>query len=184
MMRIVIIAAFAILAASSLSQAQKVVTKDGVVSLDATAKGSPEDIKATTAKALGAITNDGTMEIAVLMNDFTFKRALMQEHFNENYVESKKFPKAVFKGKVTDFAKSVNLSKDGIYPVAVTGKMTLHGETRDLNATGTITVKGGKITNGKASFSLNLLDYKVDIPNLVRDKVNTTAKIETNLNFK
>jgi len=99
----------------------------------------------------------------------------MQEHFNENYLESDKFPKAEFKGTITNNS-TVNYAKDGDYTVTVKGKLTLHGETRDVESPGKISVKGGKVA-ATASFSAVLGDYKVDVPTLVSDKVGKTAKI-------
>lgn len=116
----------------------------------------------------------GNMEFMVTMKAFEFEKALMQEHFNENYVESDKYPKAVFKGKIQDMSK-VDFSKDGVYPVKVVGQMTMHGVTNDLTSDGTIEVKGGKIT-GKSKFNINTEDYKIVIPALVREKV---AKVVT-----
>ena len=66
------------------------------------------------------------MVFRVLMKSFEFKRALMQEHFNENYVESDKYPDAMFKGKVTNL-KSIDFNKDGVYPAEVEGDLTMHG---------------------------------------------------------
>ena len=109
------------------------------------------------------------------MKGFEFERALMQEHFNENYVESDKFPKAEFKGVITNNA-NMNYGKDGMYNVTVKGRFTIHGVTRDADATGTLSVKGGKI-GVKSGFSLLLSDYGVTIPKLVADKVAKTAKI-------
>jgi len=109
------------------------------------------------------------------MKAFTFERALMQEHFNETYVESDKYPTTIFKGVISK-SSSYSLIKDGIYPVNVKGKLTLHGETRDVETTGKITVAKGKVT-ATANFSVLLSDYKVNVPSLVSDKVSKTAKI-------
>jgi polyisoprenoid-binding protein YceI len=106
----------------------------------------------------------------------------MQEHFNENYVESDKYPKAVFKGAIQDFSK-VNLTKDGVYPVKLKGKMTLHGVTNDIVADGTMEVKGGAVT-GKSKFTLKCSDYKIDIPSLVKDKVSNVVTIQVTAPYK
>jgi polyisoprenoid-binding protein YceI len=99
----------------------------------------------------------------------------MEEHFNENYIESEKFPKAEFKGTISDNA-SVNYTKDGTYSVKVKGKLSMHGETKDVETTGKITIQGGKIS-ATADFTVQLSDFKVSIPGLVADKVSKTAKI-------
>src|SRR5690606_1652063 len=87
----------------------------------------------------------GNLEWAVLIQGFQFEKALMQEHFNENYMESAKYPKAKFKGKVDNWS-SVNLGKDGDYPVTVSGTMEIHGVSKPITAEGRITVKGGQIS--------------------------------------
>jgi polyisoprenoid-binding protein YceI len=110
------------------------------------------------------------------MKGFEFDRALMQEHFNENYVESSKFPKAEFKGTILNNEK-INYGSEGKYKVEVKGLMTIHGETKEVSTTGEIEVKEGKI-KAEANFSVLLADYKISIPGLVADKVNKTAKIE------
>lgn len=156
--------------------AQKFFTKSGRIDFNATAPSSPESIEAvnkTVTCVLDAAT--GNIQFAVLIKGFTFERALMQEHFNENYLESDKYPKAEFKGTIANNG-AVNYSKDGDYPVTVKGKLTMHGETRDVESSGKVSVKGGKIS-ASASFTAVLGDYKVAVPSLVSDKVSKTAKI-------
>jgi len=106
----------------------------------------------------------------------------MMEHFNENYVESGKYPKAEFKGTISNNA-TVNYTKDGVYPVKVKGKLTMHGETKDVEADGKITVKAGKI-NAAADFEVLFKDYKITIPELVADKVAQTAKIKVDCSLE
>src|SRR5688572_18821627 len=123
--------------------AQKYFTKSGSVNFFS--KTPMENIDATNKKATCVIdSKTGQIEIALLMKAFEFEKALMQEHFNENYVESDKYPKATFKGNITNIA-SVNFTKDGSYPVDITGKLTMHGVTKDMKTKGSIIVKNGKI---------------------------------------
>jgi Uncharacterized conserved protein len=93
----------------------------------------------------------------------------MQEHFNENYVESDKYPKAAFRGMINDLT-TINFSKNGAYPATVTGKLTLHGETKDISAPVTIYILDGKI-NVSSEFKIALADFKISVPALVRKKV-------------
>lgn len=168
-----------LIALSQLASAQKFFTKNGTISFDATASGSPEDIKADNRTVTCVIdAANGAIQFKAAMKAFTFERALMQEHFNENYVESTKFPEAKFSGNISNMA-AIALDKDGSYPAIVKGKLTLHGETRDVETTGKIIVAKGKIS-ATASFSATLADYKIDVPNLVADKVAKTAKITVN----
>lgn len=164
---------------SHLASAQKYFTKNGTISFDATSPGSPENITADN-RTIQCVVDAAKGEIAfkAAIKAFTFERALMQEHFNENYVESSKFPEAIFKGTITNIA-SVSFVKDGSYPATVKGKLTLHGETRDVETTGKINISKGKIT-ATASFSVLLSDYKVNVPGVVTDKVSKTAKITVN----
>jgi polyisoprenoid-binding protein YceI len=154
----------------------KFFTKTGKINFDATAAQSPEKITAVN-KSVTCVMDSktGNVQFSVLMKGFEFERALMQEHFNENYVESDKFPKAEFKGALAENQK-VEYTKDGSYNVKVKGKLTIHGETKEVETDGIITVKAGKI-NVAATFAIVLADYKVAIPAVVADKVGKTAKI-------
>src|SRR5688572_15995215 len=134
----------AIIFCVNLVQAQdKFFTKSGKISFYS--KASLENIEAHN-KTVACVldTKTGNVQFAVMMKAFEFEKALMQEHFNENYVESHKFPKAEFKGQLVNYA-DINFSKDGKYPAKVKGKLTMHGVTRDVETTGTIVVKSGKI---------------------------------------
>jgi hypothetical protein len=155
----------------------KYFTRAGTVIFDAEGKlDDIEEIKAKNKAAtciLDAAT--GQMEWSVTMNKFEFANSLMQKHFNENYVESEKYPKANFRGKIADISK-VNFSKDGTYPVAVKGTMNLHGVTKEVDVKGNITVEKGKIT-AASSFDILLKDYKIDIPTVVFVKIAEAAKV-------
>jgi hypothetical protein len=163
----------------SQMSAQKFFTKDAKFAFDATSKTSPEKINAVNPK--GSLVIDmatGKMESAVLVKGFHFEQALMEEHFNENYMESNKFQKATFAGDIVDFKKSINLAKDGDYTATVKGKLTMHGQTKDVETKGVFTVKGGKLTAAKSSFKAPLADYKIDIPGVVKDKIAKDASID------
>lgn len=135
-----------------------------------------ENIEATSDKSSSAI-NINTRELAfkVPIQSFVFKNGLMREHFNENYMESDKYPNATFKGKIKE---DVNLAEDGVYRVNVEGKLTIHGITVDRTILGTIIVKKGKMEL-RSTFIVPVGDHKIDIPN---DKItnisqNITVKI-------
>ena len=179
-----VIFAIALLISTSAVFGQKVLTKNGKVHFDATSPNSPEKIDATNDKTMSVIdASTGAIEFALLMKAFSFEKALMQEHFNENYVESDKFPKATFKGNITNMS-SINLSKDGTYPATVKGQMTLHGETKEVTAPGTITVKGGAITAAKSEFKLLLSDFKVEIPSVVETVISVEETKQIDLSFQ
>jgi polyisoprenoid-binding protein YceI len=165
------------------TSAQRYFTKTGKISFDATAPASPENIVAKNRAVTCVIdTKTGQLQFAVLMKSFEFERALMQEHFNENYVESDKFPKAEFKGQV-DNNTAIDYSKDGSYNAKVKGKLTIHGETKDVETSGKIVVKDGKLQL-LADFSVVLSDYKITIPTLVADKVAKSAKISVDCSLE
>jgi polyisoprenoid-binding protein YceI len=174
-----------LLVSTSLVFAQsRVYTKNGKVKFDATSPSSPETIVADNDKATSVVDmNTGAIQFAVLMKAFLFEKALMQEHFNENYVESDKFPKSDFKGQVINI-KEVNLEKDGVYPVNVKGKLTLHGVTKEVEADGTFTVKDKTISSGKSEFTVQLADFDIEIPSIVKDKLNKEAKISVEMDYE
>jgi polyisoprenoid-binding protein YceI len=178
-----VIAAF--LLTATLSNAQtKFFTKKGKITFDATTADSPEQIRAKNENVISVIDlSSGAMEFMLSMTAFQFEKALMQEHFNENYVESEKFPKANFKGSVVNF-KEVNLGKDGVYNATIKGNMTIHGVTKEVNATGKLTVKGGVLAAGNSEFKIHLPDYGIEIPNLVSDKLSKDAKIKVDLVYE
>lgn len=120
-------------------------------------------------------TKTGNFQFAVLMKGFEFKKVLMQEHFNENYVESYKFPKSEFKGQVLNVGE-INFGKEGSYPVKVKGRLSIHGVTKEIESIGTMILKGGKIGT-TAEFNILLSDYRISIPTLVKDKVSDNVKI-------
>lgn len=162
--------------AGTASSQDKYFTKTGKINFNATAPSSPEKIDAVNKSSICVMDiKTGNIQFSLLMKGFEFERALMQEHFNENYVESNKFPKAEFKGIIVNNAV-INYAKDGVYPVKVKGKLSMHGETKDVETEGKITIRGGKIS-AIAEFVVTLSDYKVSIPQLVADKVSKTAKI-------
>jgi polyisoprenoid-binding protein YceI len=114
----------------------------------------------------------------VPVKSFKFEKQLMKEHFNENYMESDKYPRADYKGVIADLSK-VNFAKDGTYNVTSNGKLTIHGVTKDVTAPGTITVKGSSVTvNSK--FSVKPADYKISIPKLVEGKIANSIEVTVN----
>jgi polyisoprenoid-binding protein YceI len=164
----------AIAAFSFSVTAQKVATKDAKVKFDATS--SLEAIKATNNSGTVAL-NKETGEVAarVLIKNFIFTQALMQEHFNENYMESTKYPNATLKGKISNLS-DVKMGTDGTYKAKISGTLEMHGVTKPVEVPATITVKGGKI-DFKAEFKILCADYKIAIPSVVADKVAKEVKI-------
>ncbi len=175
MKRILLTGCFLIAATSGLF-AQKYMTRTGKITFNATAPNSPEKIEAINNEVACILdSKSGDIVFQVLIKSFKFERELMKEHFNENYLESDKYPKADFKGTVTKISE-ISFAKDGTYNVKVAGKLTIHGVSLDVNVPGTLTVKGNTV-NAKAKFSVALKDYKIDVPSLVADKLGKEATI-------
>jgi len=167
-------AALLLLLTNGLFAQDKFYTKKGNITFYS--KAPMENIEALNKSVICVLdSKTGAIQFAVMIKGFEFEKALMQEHFNENYLESHKYPKAEFKGQVTNYA-SIDFSKEGTYPVTVKGKLAIHGETRDVETRGTIVVKSDKIA-ATADFEIELADYKVEIPKLVKDNISKTVKI-------
>lgn len=163
--------------------AQKMFTRNATVMFDATASSSPETIKALNKSGTCVLEkSSGAVEMAVLIKGFLFERALMQEHFNENYMESGKYPKAVFAGKL-DNPASVDTGKDGVYKANVSGTLTIHGVPKPVSTPVTFTVKDGK-TSAVVNFAVPLADYNIAIPSVVSDKVGKMANIGITANLE
>lgn len=161
--------------------AQKFFTRDGKVSFYSDAP--LEKIEAHNNSATSVIdTENGRLEFAVLIKGFQFEKALMQEHFNENYMESSKYPKAVFKGQITNL-EAVNFSQDGTYTAQVSGEITIHGVTQPLETTATIVVKDG-LFKAEAKFQLNVADFKIEIPGVVREKIAKTVLVTVQCDYQ
>ena len=152
----------------------KYFTRNGTITFYS--KAPLENIEAQNKSVTCVLdTKTGNLQFALMMKGFEFEKALMQEHFNENYIESHKYPKSDFKGQIVN-NDAIDYSKDGDYTAEVKGKLTIHGETRDVETLGKISVKGGKVI-AAADFIIALEDYKVEIPKLVKDNISKTVKI-------
>ncbi len=170
MKKILLFIAFIVIANITLSGQDKYFTKTGRVSL--AGKSTLSKINAEN-KAVAVVldTKTGILQFSLLTKGFEFKKALMQEHFNEKYIESDKFPKSEFKGELINNAL-VKYATDGVYPVTAKGKLSIHGETKDVETTGTITVNNDKLTLN-ATFYILIPDYKINAQ--MNDKVAITV---------
>ncbi len=138
------------------------------VKADFFSKTAIEDISAKNTTGTSVyLPNKGDIQFSLGIKAFTFPIALMQEHFNENYMESDKFPTASFKGKLD---KVIDLSKDGEYDVKATGKLLIHGVEKDRIIDGKVIVKNG-IPSMTTSFKVKCVDHDIDIPKIVTAKI-------------
>ncbi len=142
-------------------------------------KTAVEDISAQSKMGLGVM-NITTREVAFSIGNITFDfpNKLMQEHFNEKYMETEKYPSSTFKGKINE---QVDLTRDGEYKVTVTGKLNIHGVEQERTLPGTILVKDGNITI-QCSFKVKVADHKITIPTLVMAKI--AEEIDVKLDAK
>jgi polyisoprenoid-binding protein YceI len=115
------------------------------------------------------------------MKAFTFEKALMQEHFNEKYIESHKFPKSTFKGKILDFNKSSLTDKTR--EVMIRGTLTIHGISKEISVKGTLEKTKGGIS-GRSVFNINIKDYNIKVPSAVRKNIADTIEINVNMNYE
>ena len=156
--------------------AQRFMSRTGKIYFSAIIPGTPEVEAVNNEVATILDAKTGEIVCAAPIKSFKFKRELMQQHFNENYMQSDKFPRAEFKGSITNLSQ-VNFAKDGNYPAAAKGNLTIHGVTHEVTVPGSIAVKGNTMTV-KAKFSVAVGDYNISIPSLVSDKVAKIATID------
>lgn len=159
---------------------QKVYTKNGKVTFYS--KAPLENIDAVNKSATAILfTKTGAIQVSVSIKGFEFEKAPMQEHFNENYLESDKYPRAVFSGNVQQNEK-INYSNDGMYMVTVKGSLMIHNVSRDIEAQGKIIIVNS-IPRLIAEFNVSLEVYNITIPALVANKISKTVKIAVDCNL-
>ncbi|MFT3933429.1 MAG: YceI family protein [Chitinophagaceae bacterium] len=157
------------------------VTRHGQVSFFG--KTPLENIEAVNNEASSVLNlQTGEVGFALLVKGFHFERALMEDHFNENYMESDKMPKASFKGKITN-ASSIVPGKDGSYAVTATGDITVHGITKTITVSGTIVIKNA-VPQLLAKFVIMPKDYGIKIPSLVADKIADRMNVSVDCQYE
>jgi hypothetical protein len=137
-------------------------------------KSTIENVDATS-KSMNSFLNITTGEIAfvVPMTSFKFKKALMQEHFNEKYVESDKYPYGAYKGTINE---KIDYTKDGEYDITSKGTLTIHAVPKERTDKGKLTIKNGVISI-QSEFYVAIKDHKIEIPKLVIENVADTVKV-------
>ena len=163
------------------TNAQVYYTKNGRISFFS--KTSLEDISADNNQVISVLNIEtGVLEFSLLNSAFQFPKAKMQEDFNENYIESSKYPKSTFKGNIADIG-NINLLKDGSYKVNVMGNLMIHGLSKNIVIPATITIKDEKIS-AIASFKILIKDYNIKIPSIVINKIAETIDISISCNYE
>jgi hypothetical protein len=142
-----------------------------------------ENIEAVNRQVNAALnTSNGEFAFRLLMRAFSFEKALMQEHFNDNFVESHKYPNAMFQGNVLNI-EDINLKVNGQYNVTVEGDLTIKDVTRKIREPGTLTIKDGAII-GASVFKINLADFNINIPNRYIRNIASEIEIFVNVELR
>ncbi|TAD87658.1 MAG: YceI family protein [Bacteroidetes bacterium] len=138
-----------------------------------------ENIEAVNSQGICVIdAQTSALEFQAMLKGFEFKKALMQQHFNEDYVESDVYPKVNFKGKIKNAPKL--WTKDGEYDVTVEGQLTLHGVTKSMVAPGKISIKNG-VVSASAKFDVAASDFNIKIPASKKNNINNTVQVNVNI---
>jgi hypothetical protein len=157
----------------------KYMTKTGLISFFSAS--IMEDIEARNNKVAAVLDlGTGQLAFAVPIREFQFKRTLMQEHFNENYMESEKYPKATFSGQVVNAAQVLKQLPTASQNVEVEGLMTLHGVAHKVAVSGTLQLRDGQLVVF-AYFNIAPADYAIDIPLLVREHIAKSVSVRVSL---
>ena len=142
--------------------------------------GAIEDIVAKNSM-VGSLLNTSTGELVFIakIKDFIFPKSLMREHFNEKYMETEKYPKSTFNGKIVGFKPG----SSGEQKVSAVGKMNIHGITKDIEIPGTMEIKDGKAMI-KTKFMVKLADYNIKIPTLVWQNIAEDVEVRVEFIYK
>jgi hypothetical protein len=139
-----------------------------------------EDIAANTTTGTSVYNaTTGELVFSVNITSFRFKKSLMQEHFNSDYMESDKYPKATFKGKIQ---QQIDVTKNGTYPVTAVGELDIHGVKQTRTIPGTISINNGSVTMA-SQFMVKCVDHNIDIPKIVFHNIAETIKMNVSATY-
>lgn len=141
-----------------------------------------ENIEATTNSAM-CVVNTDTRKVSakITIQSFKFKSEMMQEHFNENYLESDKYPTSTLEATIVE---KTDFTKDGTYNITLDGTLDMHGVKQPRKIPGTITIKNGQVQSATASFDVKLEDHKIKIPTAVVAKIAEVIKVDASFSFQ
>lgn len=141
-----------------------------------------EDIEATNKKAIGAFDLDkGGIAVSMIIKNFHFDKSLMEEHFNENYLESDKYPKASLKGKIQNFS-DLDFSKPGVFTAKIEGDLEIHGVKKPLVCDVNFEVNK-EVISVKTKFQVALKDHNIEIPTIVIRNIAEVVDVDASFNF-
>ena len=183
MKKITLLLSFALILFMNMLTAQTYKTRDGNIFFNPNKDQTHTDY-ASLSKEATAVLKVETSDVALLvpMKTFHFNNALLEEHFNENYLHTDKFPNATYKGKLIGFTKDM-LTKDGVYNISSSGQVTLHGVTKDFSSPVKLEVKG-KTATFNCVFKVKAKDYNIDIPGLVKPKLSEYTPLNATIVFQ
>jgi polyisoprenoid-binding protein YceI len=167
--------------ASQSAFAQIYKNKDKGVKIAFFSETPMENISAESSAgtSMWAFSND-SIAFKVAITTFRFPNSLMEEHFNENYMESEKYPNATFKGKVSPH---IDVTKAGTYKVSATGWLDIHGVKQLRTIEGTLIVNADGTLNLKSTFDVKLADHKITVPSIVGSKIAETIQVKLNVDY-
>lgn len=174
----------AVLAVMALAlDAQTYKTRDGNIYFNPNKNQGNKEYAALSKEAT-AVLKVETSEVALLvpMKSFHFNNALLEEHFNENYLHTNKYPNGTYKGKLVGFDKAM-LAKDGVYNMSSEGTVEMHGVSKPFKSPVTLTVKGG-VATFLCKFTVKAADHNIEIPDLVKPKLAEATPLEATISFK
>lgn len=156
------------------------VSKDKSAQIKFFSETPMENIDATN-QAVTSILNasNDSIVVKVPINAFIFPKSLMQEHFNENYLESEKYPTSSFRGKINE---KIDFTKNGENKVTCTGNLYMHGVTKLVTLTGTLKVVDGKVVLD-SKFAVKLKDYNIEVPKLVLQNIAESIDVTMNATY-
>ncbi|MFM2359019.1 MAG: hypothetical protein RLY16_1012 [Bacteroidota bacterium] len=166
-----------------VAMAQTYKTKDGTIYFNPNKDQNNKEYAASSKEAT-AVLKAETGEVALLvpMKTFHFNNALLEEHFNENYLHTNKFPNGSYKGKLIGFTADM-LTKDGDYNLVSEGSVTLHGVTKTFKAPLKMSVKGKTVTF-TCNFKIKAEDFNIEIPGVVKPKLAAETPMAATITFK
>jgi len=163
------------------AQGQIFYTKNGNLSFFS--KTILENIDASNNQVISVINfQSGSIQFSLLNNAFHFPKAKMEEDFNENYIESDKYPRSAFKGTISDIS-NIDITKDGTYQVNVKGDLAIHGVTKNISVPATIIIKDGNLSAASV-FHVLVKDYNISVPSIVTNKIGESIEIKISCTYE
>lgn len=156
-------------------------TREGVITF--TSKTPLEDIIAVNHSVASVlVVSTAEIQFSALIKAFEFKKALMQEHFNEDYIESSKFPKAFFKGHFV-LREGDDLTQVGTHEASVEGTLTIHGVDKPLSVQATLETNKDGTISALSTFELHPEDFRIEIPGIVREKISKMFNVQVKVTY-